>query len=372
MPRGKVLYLVILTLILIIFSVNFVFAQELDVSARTAVVMDVRTGQVLYDKHMHIKMPPASTTKVLTTIIAIEEANLNEVVRVSRNAAYQEGSSIWLREGEKLTLEELLYGIMLSSANDAAVAVAEHIGGSVEKFAELMNKRAKEMGALNSNFLNPSGLPCSGHYSTAYDMAKIMSYALKNKMFAHITATKYKTINWAENPWDRGLRNHNKLLWSYDGITGGKTGYTRAAGRCLISSACRNNREVVAVVLNCPNDWYECKKLMDYGIDKFKYQKLFDRGDEIYSLTWEKTAENNFKLLAKEAIYVTVPKGGKISVKKVIDILSDKELPIKKGETLGYIYAYHGEQLIAKTELITDKELNFNSLFRRLWHNLIS
>src|SRR6056297_1945144 len=141
MQKGKVLYLVILTLILIIFSANFVFAQVPDVSARTAVVMDVITEQILYDKHMHIKMPPASTTKVLTTIIAIEESNLNEVVIVSRNAAYQEGSSIWLREGEKLTLEELLYGIMLSSANDAAVAVAEHIAGSVEKFAVLMNKR---------------------------------------------------------------------------------------------------------------------------------------------------------------------------------------------------------------------------------------
>jgi len=370
MQKKKNIYLILLIITIIILYSNFVFASPPQVGARAAIVMDIKTGQVLYNKHMNVKMPPASTTKILTAIIAIEEGNLEDTVTISRKAAYQEGSSIWLKEGEELSLEELLYGVMLSSANDAAIAVAEHIAGSVTEFVELMNEKAKEIGANKSNFLNPNGLPCTGHYSNAYDLAKIMSYALKNNTFAQITATKYKTISWDDNTWDRGLRNHNRLLWSYKGITGGKTGYTKAAGRCLVTSASRQGREVVAVVLNCASDWHDCKRLMDYGIENFKYEKVFTRGDKICSLTWEETAEKDFKLLASKSLYVTVPKGGKISVKKVINILEEKELPVKKNEKLGYISVYHKDKLIDRIELVTDRELNFNSLFRRLWHNL--
>ncbi|NLM97262.1 MAG: D-alanyl-D-alanine carboxypeptidase, partial [Halanaerobiaceae bacterium] len=219
------------------------------VSAKCAVVLDMETGQVLYNKNMSIKAFPASLTKILTTIIALEEGDINDIVKVSRRAAYQEGSSIYLQEGEEIKLEDLLYGVMLSSGNDASVAVAEHISGSIDEFALLMNEKAKEIGALNSNFKNPNGLPDPDHYSTAYDLAVIMRYAMKNKIFRTISGTKNRTISWAGNDWGRGLRNHNKLLWLYDDITGGKTGFTKAAGRCLAASAERNGREVIAVVL---------------------------------------------------------------------------------------------------------------------------
>ena len=248
-------------------------------SARSAVLIDVETGQVLYNKHMHLKSFPASLTKVLTTIIALEEGNPQELVKVSRRAAYQEGSSIYLQEGEKIKLLDLLYGVMLASGNDAAVAVAEHIAGSIEDFAVMMNAKAREMGALNSNFINPSGLPDPDHYSTAYDLAMIMRYALKNGIFREITATRNKTIPWADNDWGRGLRNHNKLLWQYDDITGGRPAY-RAAGRCLVASAKREGREVVAVILNAPDDWLDVRRLLDYGLKPLKV-RLVAEGEPI-------------------------------------------------------------------------------------------
>ncbi len=160
---------------------EFAWPEGPEVSATTAVVIDADTGQVLYDKHSQIQRYPASITKIVTAIVALEAGNLDDIVKVSRKAAYQEGSSIYLKPGEELTLEELLYGILLASGNDAAVAIAEHISGSVASFAELMNEKTKKMGAKNSNFLNPSGLPEAGHYSTAYDLAMIMRYALQMK-----------------------------------------------------------------------------------------------------------------------------------------------------------------------------------------------
>ncbi len=368
----KVKYICIMIILLLFIFLNSVTASEPEIKAKAAVLMDVKTGQVLYNKHMHVKLPPASLTKILTAITAIEEGNLQDTVVVSRKAAYQEGSSIWLQEGEKLTLVELIYAVMLASANDAAVAVAEHISGSVEEFSVLMNKKAEEIGALNSNFLNPSGLPCSGHYSTAYDLAKIMCYSLKNKQFAEITSTKYKTISWADHPWDRGLRNHNKLLWSYEGITGGKTGYTKAAGRCLLTSASREGREVVAVVLNCSDDWFASKKLMDYGLKNFRYKKLFVEGEKICKITVENSAEKYCHLLAGKSVSITVPEGGSITIKKEINLLPSVDLPVKKGEKMGDISVYEENNLIAKVELLAEKDLNYNSFYKRLWSNLIT
>lgn len=372
--RHKGLYFLLIFLVL--FAGYGVRAKEKPfISATSAAVVDVETGQVLFNKHMHLRRPPASLTKILTTIIAIEEADLNDMVTVSRRAAYQEGSSIYLEVGEKIPLEDLLYGVMLASGNDAAVAVAEHVSGSVKEFAKLMNKRAEEMGALNSNFLNPSGLPEPGHVSTAYDLAMIMRYSLKNKIFSKITSTKYKTISWADNDWGRGLRNHNKLLWSYDGITGGKTGYTRAAGRCLIASAKRGNREVVAVVLNSSNDWLEVRRLLDYGLDSFKRIEIINKGQVIHDLSWEESREGELKLYAKKPLSVVIPKGGKVKVRKEIILKPELELPIKKGDILGELFVYENTYKIGKIELIAGNDLNFNSVFLRFWYwlsNLIS
>ncbi|NLJ83362.1 MAG: D-alanyl-D-alanine carboxypeptidase [Halanaerobiaceae bacterium] len=350
------------------FSSPLQVAAMPQLSARSAVLIDVETGQVLYNKHMHLKAFPASLTKVLTTIIALEEGNSKELVTVSRRAAYQEGSSIYLREGEKIKLEDLLYGVMLASGNDAAVAVAEHIAGSIEGFAELMNEKAREMGALNSNFVNPSGLPDSAHYSTAYDLAMIMRYALQNEKFREITGTKQKTIPWADNDWGRGLRNHNKLLWQFDDITGGKTGYTKAAGRCLIASAIKDGREVVAVVLNDPDDWLDIRKLLDFGLENFKSIRVVEKGEPVYSLAWEKTDKGRLDLLAADSLELLVPAAGEVRVKKQVYLKEDLNLPVRQGEEMGILCFLDDYKVIAETPLVAAEDLHYNSIFLRFWH----
>ena len=356
--------------LIISFKPYNVSANSVSISATTAVLIDQDTGQVLYDKKMHIKRPPASTTKILTAITAIEEADVDDIVKVSRKAAYQEGSSIYLEPGEEITLKELLYGIMLASGNDAAVAIAEHVSDSVDNFAELMNQKAREMGAQNSNFLNPNGLPQSGHYSTAYDLAVIMRYAMNNDLFAKITGTKHKTITWADHDWGRGLRNHNKMLWSYSAATGGKTGYTRAAGRCLVTSAAKGNRRLIAVVLNCPNDWMEIKRLLEYGFSNFKKVKAVRAGETIYKIPVDKSLEKELVLITEDKIDIVIPEGDKVKVKKEIIINPELDLPIKKDKKIGELVIYHENLEVGRTDLLAAHDLNFASSFLRLWHKI--
>ena len=199
-------------------------AKALGVSAQYACVMDSLTGRVLFEKNAYARHSMASTTKIMTALVALESGNTNDIVTVSANAAGTEGSSIYLKAGEKITLKDLLYGLMLESGNDAAIAVAEHIGGSVEGFAELMNQKAKAVGANQTQFKNPNGLDEDGHYTTAYDLALITRAALRNKDFAEIVATKRKTISNGEESYGRSLANHNKLLTIYKGCDGVKTG----------------------------------------------------------------------------------------------------------------------------------------------------
>ncbi len=364
--------IIIVILLMFIYSLQINASSPPKINATTAILMDIESGQILYHKNMHQKRPPASLTKILTTIIALEKGNLSEMVTVSKRAAYQEGSSIYLLPGEKLTLKELLYGVMLASGNDAAVAVAEHISGSVEEFARLMNEKAEKIGAKNSNFLNPNGLPQSGHYSTAYDMAMIMSYALHTETFSEITATKHKTISGSEKAWGRGLRNHNKLLWDYQYTTGGKTGYTKKAGRCLISSARKNGTELVSVLLNSANDWLETVNLFDYGFENFEKVKIVEKGEKIHTLKIEEAEEKEVNLISSESISILIPGEGKLNIKKMIKFNSNYNLPLDKGATIGklYIYQKENDQLIGYTDLESDRELTFDSFFKQLWHQL--
>ena len=219
--------------------------EDLNINARSAIVMDFESGRVLFEKNAYQKRPMASTTKVMTAIVALENGNLDDHVTVSRNAASIHGSLMHLGAGETLTLRELMYGLLLCSGNDAAIAIAEHIGGSVDGFLEMMNNKAKEIGAINTNFTSPHGLDGVGHYSTAYDMALITRYALKIPVFNEIVKTTSIQIG------NRYLHNTNEMLTSYQGADGVKTGYTGKAGRCLITSATRDGRRFISVVLFC-------------------------------------------------------------------------------------------------------------------------
>lgn len=251
------------------------------VSAAAAALIDVETGRILWSHRGDQPMLIASTTKIMTAIVAIEQGHLDDRVTVGKNAAGKEGSSLYLQPGETMSLEHLLYGMMLRSGNDAAVAIAEHVGGSVEGFALLMNQKAAEIGMDHSHFVNPHGLNEEDHYSTAEDMAKLTAYALQNATFRDIVKTRVKKAPNPHHDWDYTWYNKNKMLALYEGADGVKTGYTRLAGRCLVSSATRNGRQLAAVTLNAPNDWLDHARMLDYGFEHFAWHTLAEEGQPL-------------------------------------------------------------------------------------------
>ena len=245
------------------------------VSAEKAYSLDAVSGRVLFDKNADSRSLIASTTEIMTALVVCERCNVLDRMRIPKEAVGIEGSSMYLREGEVLTIQELLYGLMLSSGNDAAVALAICCGGTVEGFVELMNDKARLLGLRNTHFENPNGLDSPGHYSSARDLAVLAAYAMENPIFAKTVSAKTVTAG------QRYLRNHNKLLWMVDGADGVKTGYTKAAGRALVSSATRDGRRIITVTLNDPNDWQEHKALLEEGFSRFHVQRIVTAGDRV-------------------------------------------------------------------------------------------
>lgn len=242
------------------------------VSAEKAILMDAATGRVLYEKYADQQSLIASTTKIMTALVVCEQCNVLDRMRIPKEAVGIEGSSMYLREGEVLTIQELLYGLMLHSGNDAAVALAIYCGGTVEGFAQMMNDKARVLGLTGTHFENPNGLDAPGHYSTARDLAVLAAYAMDNPIFYKTVSAKNVTVG------ERYLRNHNKLLWQVDGADGVKTGYTRAAGRILVSSATRDGRRLIAVTLNDPNDWQDHAALLNDGFSRYTVQRIVSKG----------------------------------------------------------------------------------------------
>ncbi|NLB62249.1 MAG: D-alanyl-D-alanine carboxypeptidase, partial [Clostridiales bacterium] len=251
-------------------------ANTPDVSAQAIVLLECSTNTVLYSKSAHVKLPMASTTKVMTALVAIRHGNLDTMVEIPDEAIGVEGSSIFLQKGEKLTLRDLLYGLMLRSGNDAAIAIAYHFGGSIDGFAMLMNETAKSVGAMNTNFVNPHGLPAENHYTTAYDLALICSEAIRNETFKTIVSAQYHRTTTGYAP--RTMMNKNKLLWDYEGGIGIKTGFTKAAGKCLTFAAERNGMTVVGVVLNCPNMFPDAQELLNYSFYNYEMYVIVRKG----------------------------------------------------------------------------------------------
>ncbi|SDP45409.1 D-alanyl-D-alanine carboxypeptidase [Halobacillus aidingensis] len=267
---------VVMTLLLPTFMVDKVKANpNISVSAERAVLMDAESGRVLYEKNAYDPTLIASTTKIMTAIIAIESGMMEEKVKVSKRAVYTEGSSIYLTEKEKIPLKDLVYGLMLRSGNDSAVAIAEHVGGSVEGFVQLMNEKAAWLGMNNSHFENPHGLDGETHYSSAYDMGLLMAYSMKNDTFREVTGSEmYRSEN-REYSW----KNKNKMLTQYyEPTNGGKTGFTKAAGRTLVTSAQKDGMELIAVTLNAPDDWNDHTRMFEWGFSNFETVKLQSEG----------------------------------------------------------------------------------------------
>lgn len=242
-------------------------------SSKCEILLDPISERVIFEKNSSQKSLIASTTKIMTALLICEQCNVLDSFRIPAEAVGIEGSSMYLREGEVLTLQELLYGMMLSSGNDAAVALAVYCSGNQKDFAELMNDKANALGLTDTHFVNPHGLDAPEHYSSARDLAVLSAYAMNNPIFAATVSAKNVNIG------TRFLRNHNKLLWLFEGADGVKTGYTKAAGRILVSSAVRDNRRLIAVTIDDPNDWQDHKSLLENGFSRYHLQRVVTAGD---------------------------------------------------------------------------------------------
>ncbi|MBQ2896779.1 MAG: D-alanyl-D-alanine carboxypeptidase [Clostridia bacterium] len=342
-----------LILILVVIVPENVHAIE--VSARNAVLYEPQSQRIIFEKNQDEKRGMASTTKIVTAITALENSNLTDVVTVSKKAADVEGSSVWLEAGEKQTLENLLYGLMLSSGNDAAIAIAEHISGTTEKFALLMNETAKKAGANNSSFKNPNGLDEEGHYTTALDLAKITAYAMENEKFKEIVSTKQKTIPWQGHKWDRSLKNHNKMLSLYEGADGVKTGFTKKCGRCLVSSAFKNGTRLIAVTLNAPNDWDDHTKMLDLGFSLLESKCIVKKDEILGKCSIENGTETVVEIKAQAGFWFPVLKSDKTKIN--VNIARDVKAPVLKGQTLGFAEIYLNDKKISEIPLIANNDI---------------
>ncbi len=339
----------------------------LDLSAGSAALYEPVSGRFLYTKNSTVKRSMASTTKIATAITAIEHGNLEDTVVTSKKAADVEGSSIWLSEGEKMSLENMLYGLMLSSGNDAAIAIAEHISGSCDEFAKLMNQTAALAGAKDTAFKNPNGLDEEGHYTTAEDLAKITAYGMKNEFFSQLVGTKNKTIPWEGHEWNRSLKNHNKMLFLYDGADGVKTGFTKKSGRCLVSSATKDGIRLICVTLNAPSDWDDHTKMLDFGFEQLKAETVVRQNTVAVSVHAEGGDCDLINAVYKSDFILPIKEGDKYEVKNKLP--SAVFAPIKKGDQLGSAEIYLNGHKAGEVILVSDSTCN-KKYIPTLWDNL--
>ncbi len=320
-------------------------AQAVGTSASSAILMEAESGRVLYEQNSGQRRLIASTTKLMTALVALESGcSLQDVVTVPKEAVGTEGSSLYLGEGEEITLEALLYGMLLHSGNDAAVAVAIHCSGNVENFAAAMNQKAAELGMKDSHFENPNGLDGEAHYSTAYDMALLARGCLKHEALAAMLATKTIHIG------GRSLTNHNKLLRQYEGCIGLKTGYTEKAGRTLVSAAQRNGMTLIAVTLNDPNDWLDHAGLFDWGFANYAKVQVTQKGSAMGRIPVNGGLVPFVNAVAGRDFSYPVCRQDRMSLSLQWEhqqILA----PVEKGEVMGYLNILCAEQKVASVPL---------------------
>lgn len=344
-----------------------------EVTAKAAVVIEASTGQIVYEKNAREQRYPASTTKIATLITALEYGNVNDIVTASPQAATTEGSSLWLNAGEPMKMLDLLYGVMLISGNDATVAIAEHIAGSVPEFAKLMTKKAHEIGAVHTQFANSSGLPDPNHYTTAYDLALITAYGYHNELFREIVSTKNRYIpSMKDGVQDRDIYNENRMLWLYEGGNGVKTGYTEAAGRCLVSGAKRNDLQLIVVVLDSERMWDDSIALLDYGFSQISPQTLVHQGDIIKTVRVQNGSRDSVKLVASESIIVPNFPSDTAGYTTIVDVNNNVQAPVTEGQKLGTIKTLYNDKVVATVDLVAQEGAQRRSFFGSVWGSVWS
>lgn len=343
---------------------------DISVTADAAILIDSRTAQVLYAKNAHERRPPASTTKIMTAILALEHhLGFEKTVTVSERAAKVGEASIKLKEDETLPLIDLIKGALLESGNDASVAIAEHVGGSEALFLELMNKKARLVGALDTHFTNTNGLPDDNHWSTAYDLAMMARYAMRNPEFAKIVATKETTIQ-RNGGWETHLKNTNRLLWTYQWADGVKTGTTNEAGNCLVASATKNGWQLISVVLHSDDRFADSTALLEYGFNSF-VPVVAARPGEIWKRVPVPDGDRGYVEATPETtLEVIVPKSARRRVTVDFSLLTPIKAPVKLGQKVGELVVMVDGQELGRTNLVAAGSCKRLSRWRLWWRQL--
>ncbi len=406
---SKIFKIIIITFIIIFLNIQYVYADDIDeevvevnqeftqncinevaknisgeptINSRKAIVYDRKSKRILYGKNEKVKCAMASTTKIMTATVVLENANLSDEVTINAKAGGTGGSRLGLKKGDKITLNDLLYGLMLRSGNDAAVAIAEHVGGSVQRFADMMNKKAQELGLTETNFVTPHGLDNSKHYTTALELAKLADYALQNEKFAQIVGTKQTSIT--INGESRTIVNTNELLGVLNGVVGVKTGFTNGAGRCLVTETKRDDKDIITVVLGADTKKDRTKdsiKLIEYTFSNFKNVNIkekmleeFEKWNAINSkrIVVVKGKEENVKLelnkLENEIIPMRAEEENNIKI--TINAITQTEAPIEKGQKIGILSIKINDEVVENVDIICKEKIEKKSWIDYLKQNL--
>lgn len=356
------------------FVVTCGFAQVAQAAPETVAdahaVADVQTGRILASKNGDTPMEMASTTKIMTALLAVESGKLDEVVTIPPEASGVEGSSIYLEPGEQFTLRSLTYGLMLRSGNDAAEAIAIHLAGSVEQFSGMMNEKARALGCNNTNFTNPHGLHSENHYTTANDLAVITAYAMRNADFREIVGTKYTEVDPSGEGKHRVFQNKNKLLWNFDGATGVKTGYTKDSGKCLVGSAERNGTHVVAVVLNCSKMWDDTMALMDDALANYGLTEVVADGTAMGDLpvTEGQGTSVSTALVGSYAMPLSAGEIEQCEVKA--ELPASLKAPVRQGDIVGTAKVYFAGVEYAALDIVACEDVHAEGFLYR-FHQVV-
>lgn len=349
-------------------------AVNLNIAAKSAVLLDANSGTFLYEQNSHEKLPPASITKIMTMLLVLEaidrgQISLKDEVTISERAASMGGSQMYMEQGEQQSVETLLKGMAIGSANDACVACAEYVGGSEQIFVEMMNKRAKELGMKDTNFVNTNGLPVADHYTSAYDIGLMSKELLKHpEVFEWLTTWQDTVLVGLKDKeqTEFGLTNTNRLIKLYPGANGIKTGFTQEAGYCLSGSATKGDLTLISVVLDCETTqqrWGESMRLLDYGFATYESAKVAQKGEIVGTISVEKGSPNIVNAIASEDIKMLVKKGEAANITRTAILFEKVKAPIAEGDPIGELIVLKGEEEVGRFPLTAETEVKTVGVF---------
>lgn len=380
MMFGDFMKRILLSIILALNITCCAYGEQPQINAASGILMDIKSGQVLWEKNATEPMAMASTTKIMTATIALEMGNLEDTVCVSERASQAPPVKMHLSRGENISLENLLYAMMLESANDSAVAIAEHIAGSVEEFATLMNNKARELGCKDTVFVTPNGLDSGDHHSTAYDMALITRYALNNDKFAEIINTR--NISFSSDKKAYSMVNKNRLLNEYEGAFGVKTGFTGKAGHCFVGAARREDSSYISVVLASgwgstgkAKKWSDTKEILNYGFDNFQKKVLYEMGYSCGQLSVENSKVKQVELVLENDVTALINKDGSDKVDIIFSLPESLIAPVEKNQTVGLACVRVNGQTVGNVGIATaDKaeKLTFTDYLKKIFENWLN